>query len=58
MDGMDLRSRQVRFDPSAASIAWIARAARLPAPMASITVAAPVTMSPPAKTRALEVRPV
>lgn len=28
--------------------AWIARAACLPAPMARMTVAAPVTMSPPA----------
>ena len=36
----------------------IARAAFLPAPMARITVAAPVTMSPPAKTPSFEVRRV
>ena len=33
-------------------------AARRPAPMAEITVAAPVTMSPPAKTLGIEVSPV
>ena len=36
----------------------MSRAARLPAPMALITVAAPVTTSPPAQTRSLVVRPV
>ena len=35
----------------------IAAAARLPAPMARITVAAPVTASPPANTPSLEVMP-
>ena len=35
----------------------MARAARRPAPMARITVAAPVTASPPAKTPARVVRP-
>ena len=37
--------------------AWIARAACLPAPMARITVADPVTMSPPAKTPGQVVSP-
>ena len=35
----------------------IAAAARRPAPMAEMTVAPPVTMSPPAKTPSLEVSP-
>ena len=39
---------QVRLPP--ASQAPIARAARRPAPIARITVAPPVTMSPPANT--------
>jgi hypothetical protein len=37
---------------------WIARAAFLPAPIARITVAAPVTMSPPAHTLSRVVLPV
>ena len=37
---------------------WIERAALRPAPIARITVAAPVTMSPPAKTPCFEVRSV
>ena len=36
----------------------ISCAARLPAPMARITVAAPVTISPPAKTLGIDVSPV
>ena len=40
------------------SAASIERAARRPAPMALMTVAAPVTTSPPAQTRSREVRPV
>ena len=36
----------------------IACAAVFPAPMANMTVAAPVTASPPAYTLSLEVRPV
>jgi len=49
--GMEANSRllagQLRFSRSQRSIAW---AAFLPAPIARITVAAPVTMSPPAYT--------
>ncbi len=37
---------------------WMARAEHFPAPMASMTVAEPVTMSPPAKTSGMEVWPV
>ena len=37
---------------------WIPAAAFLPAPIANITVAAPVTASPPANTPSLEVNPV
>ena len=37
---------------------WIERAALRPAPMARMTVAAPVTMSPPAKTPFFDVRRV
>lgn len=36
----------------------ISPAARLPAPMAEMTVAAPVTISPPANTLGMEVSPV
>jgi hypothetical protein len=37
---------------------WIEAAAFLPAPMAAITVAAPVAISPPAHTLSLDVLPV
>ena len=37
---------------------WMDRAALRPAPIARMTVAAPVTMSPPAKTPFFEVRSV
>lgn len=42
---------------SAVSVSVMLAAAVLPAPMARMTVAAPVTMSPPAQMRGLEVRP-
>lgn len=51
-----MRCREVpRY--SAASVSVMLAAAVLPAPMARMTVAAPVTMSPPAQMRGLEVRP-
>lgn len=64
--GLDLNPAAVRPQPqfiagrvlySLSSVSAIERAAVLPAPMARITVAAPVTMSPPAHTRGLLVRP-
>ena len=44
-------------DYSPSSAFFMEAAAFLPAPMARMTVAAPVTMSPPAHTLGLDVRP-
>ena len=47
-----------RYSFTGASFAVMSAAAALPAPMARMTVAAPVTMSPPAQMRGSEVWPV
>ena len=46
------------YQPPVCRYSSIERAALRPAPMARMTVAAPVTMSPPAKTPFFEVRSV
>jgi len=53
--GLTLRSSEVYHSP-VVKYSWIDLAARLPAPMARITVALPVTMSPPANTPLQDVR--
>jgi hypothetical protein len=49
------KSAQASAVSRSPSQAFMPRAALRPAPIASITVAAPVTMSPPANTPAIEV---
>ena len=50
-------SRPARSQPGLETNRSIVSAARFPAPIARITVAEPVTMSPPAKTPRLDVPP-
>ena len=57
-EGMGLRPSRRRYWVWPSRRPAMAAAARRPAPMAEMTVAAPVTMSPPAKTLGRVVSPV